>query len=386
MKGMESIVKSTYLKPDEIVFINEQAGDAIEDILNELEIEYYRNGKKLYGPCPVHQGDNPSGFSVFLDGHSCRGNWQCHTNGCHQYRDVNPSGFGNTMLGLVHGVLSRKNSKATLTDAGNWLKKFLKINQDFKIDPADVERRQWLRQASTFNNYENEPNKIATIVAARKNLIIPSPYFIKRGYSADILDLYSVGDCMNKGKELYYRAVAPIYDNDLTHIIGATGRSLWLQCSNCEQWHDPKEGCFVTPKHSKKKSKWYNSEGFSAGSCLYNLWYATNIIKNTRQVVLVEGPGDVWKLEQCGIHNSVALLGKNMSDEQQILLEKAGVLDIIVLLDQDEAGRNGCDAIKARMSNFFRLLFPTISKKDVGELSPTEIEVEVKPLIRSYSE
>lgn len=383
MKGTVNIVKSTYLKPDEIVFINEQAGDAVTEILDELQVEYFRNGKKLYGPCPVHQGDNHMGFSVFLDGHTCRGNWQCHTNGCHQYKNVNPSGFGNTMLGLVHGILSTKNSKTTFTDAGNWLKTFLKIDKDFKINPEDVERRQWLRQASTFINSVSEPNKITTIAAARKNLIIPSPYFIKRGFSPDILDLYSVGDCMNPNKEFYCRAVAPIYDMDLEHITGATGRSLWSQCSNCEQWHNPKEGCFVTPKHSKKKSKWYNSEGVSVGSCLYNLWYATNMIKNTRQVVLVEGPGDVWKLEEAGIHNSVALLGKNMSDEQQILLEKAGAIDIICLLDQDEAGRNGCDAIKTRMSNFFRLLFPTISKKDVGELSVNEIEKQVKPLIRS---
>lgn len=374
---------SNYLTKEEIVFINQEAGECVQEILDELEVEYFKNGKKLCGPCPVHEGDNPSGWSVFIDGHSAKGNWMCHTHGCHQYRNVNQNGFGNTMLGLVHGILSVKNPKTTLTDAGNWLKTFLKIDQTFKINPADVERREWLRQAATFFKSTTAHKNIATLAQARKNLIIPSPYFVKRGYSPEILDLYSVGDCMTKGKEMYYRAVAPILSNDCNHIIGAIARSLWNECPNCNLWHDPKETCFVSAKHIKKKSKWLNSEGLTASSVLYNLWYATNIISLKRQAILVEGAGDVWKLEQAGIHNSLAILGKNFSDEQQLLLEKAGVIDIIVLLDQDDAGRQGCEAIKNKLGNFFRLSFPTISKKDVGELSISEIETEIKPLIVS---
>lgn len=374
---------SNYLTKEEILIINEVAGEAIEEILTELEVEYFKNCKKLYGPCPVHQGDNPTGWSVFIDGHSAKGNWMCHTHGCHQYRNVNQSGFGNTMLGLVHGILSVKNPKATLTDAGNWLKSFLKIDASFKINPADQERREWLRQAATFYKSSTDHKNIASLAQARKNLIIPSPYFVKRGFSPEILDLYSVGDCMTKGKEMYYRAVAPIVSNDCEHIIGATARSLWDKCSNCNLWHDPKEGCFVSAKPTKKNFKWLNSEGLTISSVLYNSWYATNIISLKRQVILVEGAGDVWKLEQSGVHNSLALLGKNLSDEQQILLEKAGVVDVIVLLDQDDAGRQGCEAIKNKLGKFFRLSFPIISKKDVGDLSVSEIETQIKPLIIS---
>ena len=67
-----------------------------------LDIDLFHSADKMIGPCPVHGGDNPSGFNVNSDAESQWGGaWFCNTQKCHEK-------FPNDILGLIQGILSRK--------------------------------------------------------------------------------------------------------------------------------------------------------------------------------------------------------------------------------------------------------------------------------------
>jgi hypothetical protein len=59
------------------------------------------------------------------------------------------------------------------------------------------------------------------------SLVIPSEYYISRGYSAEILSKYDIGLCNKDGKEMSDRVVAPIYSDDHRYVVGCTGRSIY---------------------------------------------------------------------------------------------------------------------------------------------------------------
>lgn len=65
------------------------------------------------------------------------------------------------------------------------------------------------------------------------------------------------------------------------------------------------------------------------------LVYGYHTLVPGRPVVVVEGPMDVLAIDRHGFP-VVGLFGKNVSDEQVMLLHKAGVEDVVVLLDPEE--------------------------------------------------
>ena len=97
--------------------------------------------------------------------------------------------------------------------------------------------------------------------------------------------------------------------------------------------------------------------------------------------IIVESPGNVWRLEENGIHNSVAIFGSSMSDRQKVLLDSSGAINLVVLTDNDEAGKKAADQIKQKCQNTYKIYIPTISKGDIGEMNSDEIDNEIKPLL-----
>ena len=134
--------------------------------------------------------------------------------------------------------------------------------------------------------------------------------------------------------------------------------------------------------------KWQCSDGFEKASCLYNYWFVKDQLYSARNrtdtIVLIKGPGDCWRLEEKGIHNSVALLGINLTRTQQSIIEMSRALNIVVLLDNDEAGLSACQNIKQQLGRQFRLFFFTEKLKegtDVGDLNTDEETAEIKSLL-----
>lgn len=355
--------------------------DNIERLFDTLGIDNIKsNGKMLVGECPIHNGDNTSAFNLYPDGESYRGNWKCRTHNCDKV-------FKGSIIGFVRGVLSNKkynwqkdgDNTASFKETIDFIEQFLgnKLH-NIKISKTEVEKKTFTNIVKNIVNTETVLiSQKVTRNTVRNSLVIPSEYFIDRGFSKEILDKYDVGLCNKPEKEMHNRAVAPIYDQNHKYIVGCTGRSIYEKCASCNSYHNP--SCECPSKDDRWKfPKWKHNADFKSQNYLYNFWYAKDHIIEKSSVILVESPGNVWKLEECGIHNSVALFGSNLSDRQKIILDGSGAMTIIVITDNDDAGEKARQIIFDKCKNTYNIVNIRISKGDIAELSCEEINTEIK--------
>ena len=147
---------------------------------------------------------------------------------------------------------------------------------------------------------------------------------------------------------MHGRTVFPVYDDYHEFMVGCVGRT---EIGSADRWIN---------------------YGFESSNYLYNYWFAKGFIKQTKEVILVEGCKDVLRLEQYGIHNSVGCFGAHLTDSQQIILERSGAMNIITMYDPDEAGdlaRHDIDRLK-RFFNIRHVILP----KDPFDCSKEEVE------------
>ena len=206
-----------------------------------------------------------------------------------------------------------------------------------------------------------------------QNISCPSPYFLGRGFDQDILSKYCVGEYLPKYRLMSGRAVVPVFNHDGTKVIGASGRLPHSKCLVCCGYHHKRELCPDNEQENFSKQKWIHSKGFQRNNYLYNLWSAKHWIARQQEVVLVEGPADVWRLEQAGIHNGCAIFGSNVSRQQVALLEGLSLRRVITMMDNDEGGdaaRASCDRLLA--SHDITHKIPALN--DLGEMAPQDIK------------
>lgn len=357
--------------------------DNIEPLLAVLNIDHLRhNGKMICGECPIHSGDNKSAFNLYPEGDSYRGNWKCRTHNCEKT-------FQASIIGFIRGVLSNQtlgwvkhgDETVSFQDTIKFIESFLGNNlSSIKISKKEIEK----------NNFAALIKHIAppTVInesrisrhSVRQSLIIPSEYFVNRGFNRNILDKYDVGLCNKPEKEMYNRAVVPIYDIEYKFVVGCSGRSIFDKCNGCGCYHDPQDKC-PNSEEKWKFPKWKHNKDFKSQNHLYNMWNAKKHILDSGKVIIVESPGNVWKLEECGIHNSVGIFGSSMSDRQKILLDGSGAMTIILIMDNDEAGRKAAASIANKCKNTYNVSSITISKSDIGDMTIEEINKEIKPYI-----
>lgn len=370
---------------DQLKIVCDKLCDNIESLLDVLEIEDLRpNGKMLAGNCPIHNGDNKSAFNLYPEGESYRGNWKCRTHNCEKV-------FKGSIIGFIRGVLS--NHKFGWTKNGDQTVSFqetIKFIESFlgddltkiKISKKDREKKQFSYLVQNITDSHTKEQHICKITrnSVRKSLTIPAQYFIDRGFDSNILDVYDVGLCDKPEKEMYNRAVVPIYDHEHKFLVGCSGRSIFNKCSECQCYHDAKDFC--PPVDDRwKYPKWKHNKDFKSQNHLYNFWSAKSHILDTGKVIVVESPGNVWRLEEAGIHNSVAIFGSNMSDRQKILLDGSGAMTIITIMDNDDAGKKAAIAINNKCKNTYNIINISITKPDIAEMSLEEINQEIKSVI-----
>lgn len=380
MKNMNQKEYNPYFDYPLILEIANSACDSIDEMLSALDIDFRRSGRMVAGPCPVHGGNNTSAWNLYPEGEEVRGFWKCRTHHCET--EENKEGkklYGCTLVGFVRGVLShRKGKYVSYIEAVKWVVKFLgykDINEVAKPSEQTIEKRKYVSSVKKLNLTPKETDTGWDKAKIRSKLIIPSEYYLERKYSEEVLDKYDVGlyDKMN-------RVVLPVYDEKHKKVAGFVGRSIYNECGKCGCWHGPEDSCPKQPLDFKYAAKWLNSKGFETAHYLYNYWFALEHIRECKVAILVEGAGDVWRLEENGIHIGLALFGTEMTEQQRVLLDRSGAMSIIVLLDPDKAGRDGIEKIKKQLGRQYRLYFPNISD-DVGGLEDDEITQEIKPII-----
>lgn len=370
------MTKLNLLNQAQLKVLSDKLCDKIEELLEYFELEYRFNGKMISMRCPIHDGDNQSALNIYPYGEKYRGNWVCRSHSCE--KDLQPS-----IIGFIRGLLSKNFDEGKILPFDqtiNFCLNFVNANpKDLAFKKSDIEKNNFTQFIEKIKNLKEENRTKLNRDYVTKCLDIPAIYYINRNYSKEILTKYDVGLCNNPEKEMYNRVVVPVYDQDGLFVVGCTGRSIFDKCNICGYYH---MGSCPSESELYKYPKWKHNNGFKSQNHLYNIWFAKNYIYESGTAIVVESPGNVWRLEENGIHNSIAIFGSSMSDRQKMILDGSGAMKLVILTDNDTAGDKARETITKKCEKTYKIYTIPISKQDIGDMSSQEIENEIKPLLR----
>ena len=149
------------------------------------------------------------------------------------------------------------------------------------------------------------------------------PYLSERGVSRDTITKFGLGSCergIMKG-----RVCIPIHDAD-GRLVAYAGR--WPRSASALD-----EPRYKFPPGFKKRLVLFNFHRVRDAECL----------------VIVEGYWSVFRLDALGVA-AVALMGRTLSREQEMLIRRSRADRITLLLDGDEPGRVATTDILPRLA------------------------------------
>jgi len=320
-------------------------------LLDSFELEYSQDGDNIFMACPIHEGsDNPNGLSISIG----RQVWRCWTRGCHDNSSTD-------IFGFVAGCLN--------TDSFSEVLKYVcqvynvsgaKRSTEHKVK-TDDERQEFKKLVDTFKPKKRKPPSDSDFIFIGPfpgRMLNGSPYFESRGFRRETLKYFNVND--SDSLIMRHRSIIPVEYNQ--SVVGFIARST-------KNWIEP---------------KYLFSDGFKKRKYLYNYDKALQKAQETKCMFLVEGQGDVWRLWESGVENAVGLFGKDISKQQRKLLLKSGVTTLIILTDNDQAGRESKIKIKREMNRMFKLIFPSMSTKDLGDCSVQKIKEDILTNLKGY--
>jgi len=316
--------------------------DDIEILLDDLGLEYNQVDDNIFMCCPIHEGsDNPQGLSISLS----RKAWRCWTRGCHNDSSTD-------IFGFIGGCLKTESFSDTLRYVCNLYNvDGAHKNKKEKLDGDSKEFRNLVNQFKKKERKKSYSTQEIFTGPFPKKMLNGSPYFESRGFKSKTLEYFEVRD--SDSFVMRNRSIIPVTYNNNT--VGFIARST-------KEWVQP---------------KYLFSEGFKKTDYLYNYDNAITRAQELGCMFLVEGQGDVWKLYEAGVCNVVGLFGKDISRRQKALLLKSGVTKLVVLTDNDQAGRESKIKIKRDFSRLFNLIFPKMHTKDLGNMFIQKIHDDI---------
>lgn len=180
------------------------------------------------------------------------------------------------------------------------------------------------------------------------------------------------------------RVVVPVYNDCGTIMVGCVGRSIKPQCLLCKKYHYTHELCPQTSYEMYSSSKWVNSKDFKVDNYLYNFWNVSEYAKKWNSVILTEGQGDVWRLEEAGIPVGLGVFGAKLTDGQLIKLQSLPITNIIIAMDTDPAGQKANTDIVTRLKRFYNVESVLPTGKDLGDMSTNDVRELFYPIIERY--
>jgi DNA primase len=312
-----------------------KAAITMEKVLEHYGLldRFKRSGDSLSGPCPIHKGTNPTQFRVSIS----KNIWNCFSECKH----------GGNVLDFIARMESVSIHAAALK-AIEW----------FHLDPEamkgtsdeDKEHPGEAPKDATASSPKPAPQKPApTAENGTPNKPLQfrldklernHPYLAERGLTLETVVDFGAGFCA-KGM-MAGRIAIPIH-NPEGNVVAYAGR-----------YPGQPEG--DTPKYKLP-------QGFRKSLELFNIDRA--IKESTEKpLVIVEGFFDCMKLHQHGCRKVVALMGSTMSAAQEELIRRHtnGESQIIVMLDEDDAGQAGRDDLACRLSKFCFVKVHTFDK------------------------
>jgi 5S rRNA maturation endonuclease (ribonuclease M5) len=91
-------------------------------------------------------------------------------------------------------------------------------------------------------------------------------------------------------------------------------------------------------------------------------------------VILCEGPGEIWRLDEAGIYNGLGLFGAHFNDGQAHKLERLHIHNLIIATDNDAAGQKVREHIESKVGRLYNIYHIIPNRKDIGETTIEEIK------------
>ena len=322
----------------------------IYKLLDSFNLEYHVDMDNIFMCCPIHEGsDNPNALSISLE----KKIWRCWTRGCEKE-------YNADIFGFIRGVMTqRSGEEPTFSQILKYVCNLYDVNSASKekkngttnsnnFDLDDSDDFSALVTRINRNTTRRRTNKLEVPVETPACSSTVSEYFQSRGFSREVLSAFGVYD-----SAALKRSIIPIRSNG--KLVGYTGRAM----------------------HEWVKPKFLFNEGFVKTRYLYN--HDTALSSATfGTIILVEGQGDVWRLWEAGYKNAVGLFGKDISEDQKSLLLTGNITKLIVLLDNDQAGREAKMDIQRKLGRLFTLEFPRTTGSDIGKKTIEQIKEILK--------
>ncbi len=183
-------------------------------------------------------------------------------------------------------------------------------------------------------------------------------YLDERGITAESIKSFGIGLAPDSWSTLFDRSVK---EGLSQYVLEAAGLVIKRDSGGCYDRfrnrlmfpirdHDQRVIAFggrVLPG-SEEGAKYINSPGtrlFQKNQELYGFDLARDSIRQSRQVVVMEGYTDVIIAHQCGLENSVAVLGTALGQTHLKTLRRYNCDSVVLLLDGDEAGQKRSDDV-----------------------------------------
>jgi DNA primase len=301
-----------------------------------------QNGDSITGACPIHEGNNETAFRVSIS-KNC---WNCFSQ----------CGCGGNVLDFV-----AKKEKVSLPKAARLLVEWFNLKIESpendpprreKSDSRVREKNESKRETAKPVEQEDEKGENKPLEFVLKNLQTEHPYLAERGLSPETIQTFGLGFCQ-KGL-LTGRIAIPIH-NAKGELVAYAGR--WPGDTDKEKYLFPK--------------------GFKKSLELFNLDRAIREPAD-QPLVIVEGFFDAIKLWQHGCQKVIALMGSVLSSAQGELIRKHtnSQSQIIVALDENDAGRAGREDIAHRLAKFCFVRIQQFEKLDTEpeHLSADEVD------------
>lgn len=299
----------------------------IEEILNELDVDYKIENGWLSMPCCFHKGDKYNlkyknkSFYCFSE---CRRNYN--------------------IIDVVSKIMD-----VDFYESLCWLADFVGVNNTSK---EDLKKRQQIRKKLNRLKRLTQKHKEIEFKELDGEILndiedYHHSYIKKQGYTDETLSYFKIGYA--RYGELSNRVIFPIDSPDGT-IISASGRSV---------------------DESEPRYKIVNESGVKR--TLYNI---SRIDKTLNYIIVTEGFKDVMFLHQEGYTNVVAAIGASLSDEQQRLLLRLAK-NIIVIGDNDEAGKRFRQMVYNKMYKMLKVKMIDLGKiTDVYKASICDLDFD----------
>jgi len=252
-----------------------------------LDHRLIRRGDQLFGPCPLHGGDNRTAFRAHLG----RGLWRCFT----------ACGGGDTV------ELIRKIEHCSYAEAARLLQRIAEVSTPEATQPTGAASLSGMETFTPFT---------------RSIPLDPKCHFLQ-----------------------HIKAIRSV--TAVRFEAGTTRYSSFLKNTVAVRLHDmvgnPLGYCGrrIDPDETARFGKWRFPRHFPKARILYNAHRAQAF--RSHGIIVVECPWAVMRITQAGFPNVVALLGTTLSQTQTAWLASAG--SVLLMLDGDPAGDRAASSV-----------------------------------------